>query len=317
MKPPASSLVCSLLSAFLWIFLVRIRLAEAASSINACTDPLCVYRPRDPQVGPPNGDCQRILTPNTLSVSIDSLDQGCTITIYSDPYCTAAYMLEIDVGDCGTFNGSYIRSFSVDECPPGTPFPTVNPNSSSSTSQPSTSTSTSSAAAASKTESSSSTTTTTSAATTTVTAAPSSSNKTAIIGGAVGGGVGLLVIAGAVFFFVFHRRRPPMDPPPAHHGYGNAELEATEMYPPSATAAGFYGDPSMASSSKRLGPNGGSVFENHATVQELPADRHIPRQELEAPVPPGFVSPVEQGFDNGRHSRDRLPDMPRLPGPYQ
>ncbi|KAK6347323.1 hypothetical protein TWF696_007393 [Orbilia brochopaga] len=322
--PPASSLVSGLFSFLLWIFVLQIRLTGAVTSINACTDPQCVYSPREPQVGPPTGYCQKILTPNTLSVSIQSLDDGCTVTIYSDPDCTAANMLEIDVGDCGFFNGTYIRSFSVDECPPGTPDPTLNnPTNTSTTLQ--SSTSTASGTIASKTESSSPTasTTRTAAATTTVTAAASTSNKTAIIAGAVGGGVGLLAITGSIFFFLLrlHRKRrlADMDPPPDHHAYpgqGGVELEAHGMYPPPHTgASAVYGDRMKASSSKRLAASGGSVFENHAAVEELPAESYTPRQELEAPMPPGFGIQAEQ--DNGRYSRERLPDMPRLPGPYQ
>ncbi|KAF3922558.1 hypothetical protein ABW21_db0206973 [Orbilia brochopaga] len=310
MKPSHSSLFSSLFSALLWIFVLQIRLTEAATSINACTDPLCVYSPREPQVGPPTGYCQKITTPNTLSVSIQSLDDGCTVTIYSDPDCTASHMLEIDVGDCGTFNGTYIRSFSVDECPAGTPDTTLkNPTNTSTTLR-----STSSATAAAKTESASPTTSTTAAATTPAAAAASSSNKTAIIGGAVGGGIGLLAIVGAVVFFFFYRRPTPRDPPPPHHGQDSVELEGYGLYPPGHGAGAVYGDHLKTGSNKRLA-SGGSIFENHAAVEELPADRPTPRQELEAPVPSGYgIQPLQ---DSGRHSRERLPDMPRIPGPYQ
>ncbi|KAF3938881.1 hypothetical protein ABW19_dt0209120 [Dactylella cylindrospora] len=63
----------------LFVFIaLYFKTSNAETTINAYTDANCVFRPRAPQGGPPTGDCQQIATPNTISVSIETIDPGCT-----------------------------------------------------------------------------------------------------------------------------------------------------------------------------------------------------------------------------------------------
>ncbi|KAF3909326.1 hypothetical protein ABW20_dc0110258 [Dactylellina cionopaga] len=163
----------------------------------------------------------------------------------------------------------------------------------------------------------------------------SGSNQTAIIGGAVGGGVVLiLVTAFIVLYFcrkdkIMGRVSTSPEAPDlviggcngnqggygGYGGYGGGgnggggngggggygshfqqgvgELDGNPA---------FYGVPNQ--SNKRFGASGSGIFET-TTVQDAIPLRQIPRQELEAPIPPELLL----------RSPGDLPEMPRLPGP--
>ncbi|KAK6538526.1 hypothetical protein TWF694_010106 [Orbilia ellipsospora] len=300
----------------------------STTSINAYTDATCRFAPRPPQVGPPTGFCQTIVTPNAISVDIQELDMGCTVTIYSDPYCTDN-MLEIIPGDCGNLNGTTIRSFSIDECPPGTIDTTIASNS--------TATGTSSTTIP----------TSTSSGYTPNMRNTSSTNKTAIIAGATGGGIVLILITIGIIAYFYRKDRNAkrqidyatdnfVGPvggvggvgsigggggggasggydttntsttiaPDAPAGYTGLGPYSTH-YPPVGELEGHpafwrYGTKYAAP----VGPSGSGHFETQA-AEGIPMP-NIPRQELAA----------SSTLRVTRQDRDNLPDMPRIPGPY-
>ncbi|KAF3150183.1 hypothetical protein TWF594_010066 [Orbilia oligospora] len=342
-RPRLSDFFASLLLSLL----IYSPIAQAISTLNAFTDANCVFRPRSPQPGHTDGECQSITTPNTISVSIDSLDPGCEVTIYADLYCSQEPATkEINVGDCANLNGMLVRSFSVDGCPPGTPDYTDLLGNYTTTSSSSIPSATSSSIPSS---------------TATQTSAPSTSsgnsNRAAIIGGAVGGGIGLFMAVVSLIGCLLYKRnfknqgrietgwpnahgigygRYTGDGGPGPNGYdtsGNyfgintshdiGELEANSNSRSNINVGNTYfkdqGNPTMAQ--KRAGgatrsASGSGIFENQV-ADDVPL-RDIPRQELEAPVPIQLNRRGQQqqqqhdrAFSLGR---ERLPDMPRVPG---
>ncbi|KAK6508678.1 hypothetical protein TWF506_010757 [Arthrobotrys conoides] len=322
--------------------------AQGISTLNAFTDANCVFRPRSPQPGHTDGECQSIVTPNTISVSIESLDPGCAVTIYADLYCSQEPIAkEINIGDCANLNGMLVRSFSVDGCPPGTPDYTDLLGSNSTT--------TSSSRIPSATSSN-----IPSSAPTQPSAPPASSessNRTAIIGGAVGGGVGLFMVAVSLIGWFLYKRsskneriietgwpdipsggygRYTGDGGPGPSGYGTdgsyfglntpqdiGELEANNSSRTNINIGNTYfkGQSNPMIAQKRAGggtrsASGSGIFENQV-ADDVPL-REIPRQELEAPVP--IQQSIRREQQKQQHSRtfslgrERLPDMPRVPG---
>ncbi|KAK6349369.1 hypothetical protein TWF730_010116 [Orbilia blumenaviensis] len=302
--------------------------AQAISTLNAFTDANCIFRPRAAQPGhtnSPDGECQSITTPNTISVSIEDLDPGCAITVYSDLYCTDN-ALEINIGDCANLNGTLIRSFSVDGCPPGTPDYTELLSSATFTS--------SGPAVPSPTTGSTPSSTT-----------PSGSegpNRMAIIGGAVGGGIGLfMIVVSLIGWFLYKRNRGRREhkermqtwpiTPGGPGGYtGNDGAGSTIYGPGGYTGAplphqvgeleanvgnAYFKEHQDAIIGQKTTDRGGSrsasgngMFENQV-ADALPL-RGAQRQELEAPVPPVAERQHSRTLNLGQ---DGLPDMPRVP----
>ncbi|KAF3909520.1 hypothetical protein AA313_de0204308 [Arthrobotrys entomopaga] len=222
-------------------------------------------------------------------------------------------MLEIDVGQCANLNGTTIRSFSIDDCPPGT-IDTTRPgnNATITTGTPPTTIPTDT-----PTTTSSSSSSTTSAGYTPNMRNNSSPNKTAIIGGAVaggdryakrrndyatdnnitytGGGGAADADAGGYGSTI------APDAPAGYSGPGAGGPYRTnfppvgelEGHPAFWRYGGQYAKPPGAGTSSR--------FETEA----MPMG-HIPRQELEAST----------RFGSMRHNQNNLPEMPRIPAPY-
>ncbi|EPS42154.1 hypothetical protein H072_3944 [Dactylellina haptotyla CBS 200.50] len=332
--------ISSSLSFLALISILYIQPAFSTSSIHAYTDANCVFPPRDPQVGPPTGACQTITTPNTISLEIQELDLGCTVTIYSDPDCTD-HPLEIGVGDCANLNGTTIRSFSIDLCPPGTIDSTRPQYNSTSTASPS-----------AKPTSSNTTFTASSASPSNTTASASgNSNLSAIIGGAVGGGVGLLLITAGLIIYFCRKDRNTMRQikyPPGPNimemgagsldegifgtgGHNSAHGSNRQFYNDSRFGQGvpglgqgvgelegnpgFFRESNKSLTNQRVGAGGSGIFETQA-AEEMPLRNFsIPRQELEAP---GVMIPRVHPQDsiNRVYHQEGLPEIPQLPGPY-
>jgi len=174
--------------------------------------------------GTPNGVCQQIETPNTHSVSIEDIDLPCTVTVYSDDYCSFN-ATEVVQGTCVS-PGFVMHSFSVDSCAQPKK---VSSSSSAAAKSTSASVASSSAVSGSATASvsgtsatttppssansqpqsvTSSSTSTASVSGTAVAAASSkkSVNKGAIAGGVIGG-VAIIAIVGVIAFIMFQRHR--------------------------------------------------------------------------------------------------------------
>ncbi|KAF3314689.1 hypothetical protein TWF173_004502 [Orbilia oligospora] len=265
-------------------------------------------------------------------------------TIYADLYCSQEPATkEINVGDCANLNGMLVRSFSVDGCPPGTPdYTDLLGNYTTTTS--------SSIPSATSSSIPSSTATQTSAPST----SSGNSNRAAIIGGAVGGGIGLFMAVVSLLGWLLYKRnfknqgrietgwpnadgvgygRYTGDGGPGPNGYdtsGNylgintsqdiGELEANNNSRSNINIGNtcFKGQGNPTMGRKRAGgatrsASGSGIFENQV-ADDVPL-REIPRQELEAPVP--IQSNRREQQQHGRTfslGRERLPDMPRVPG---
>ncbi|KAK6512587.1 hypothetical protein TWF481_001471 [Arthrobotrys musiformis] len=344
--------VFSDISISIFSLLISSATVKAISTLNAFTDANCAFRPRAPQPGHTDGECQSITTPNTISISIESLDEGCT-----DLYCSQKPLAkEINIGDCANLNGRLVRSFSVDECPPGTvDYPDLPAGWNTTTTSSGIPSATSSIPPSSAATQSSALSTS------------SGGNRMAIIGGSVGGGVALfMIVVGAIGWFLYkrseNRRRtgsawpdiPPygygrytgdLSPGPGPNGYGSTgiyngppinqsepgELEGNSTTNINTGNPYFKPHSSAAVAQKRARPaarsaSGSGIFENQV-ADDVPL-REIPRQELEgAPVMPPPPPPItrqqqqpqqlqrQQHARNFSFSRERLPDMPRVPGP--
>ncbi|RVD86159.1 uncharacterized protein DFL_004449 [Arthrobotrys flagrans] len=310
---------------------------QAISTLNAFTDANCVFRPRNPQPGHTDGECQSVTTPNTISVSIESLDPGCAVTIYADLYCSQEPIAkEINIGDCANLNGMLVRSFSVDECPPGTPdYPDLLGSNTTTTSSNRIPSSTSTSTPPSSSPSTKS----------------GSSNRMVIIGGAVGGGVGLFMIVVSLIGWFLYKRgsknkrrmetgwpdtggygRYAGDGGPGPNGYNTGhgysrpntlqqvgELEANNGSRSNTnTGNPYFKDQGNAVAARERGggamrgAGGSGVFENQV-AGDVPL-REIRRQELEAPVPMQVGKRGQQHSRTFGSGRERLPDMPRVPG---
>ncbi|KAK6332990.1 hypothetical protein TWF718_010816 [Orbilia javanica] len=267
------------------------------------------------------------------------------VTIYADLYCSQKPLAkEINIGDCANLNGMLVRSFSVDECPPGTPdYTDILGNSTTTASSIGIPSATSSTIPPSSTPTQTSPPSTNSG----------SSNRMAIIGGAVGGGVGLfMIVVSLIGWFLYKRNlrkkkrmgtgwsdvpegygRCTGDGGPGHSGYNIGsgysglrptqeigELEATSSRGNLNAGNSYFKDQSPAGiRQKRVGgatrsASGSGIFENQ--VADDVALREIPRQELEAPVPIQIAVGEGQQQKNSKRllsRRDRLPEMPKVP----
>ncbi|KAK6527291.1 hypothetical protein TWF281_010478 [Arthrobotrys megalospora] len=306
----------------LFCVLFYTRAAQARSELRCFTDMNCAFQPLPAQPGNTTGECQSIKTPNTISVNIGDLDRGCEVTVYADLNCGEKVpQLELNIGDCGNLNGTLIRSFSVDLCPPGTPNYTDPPSNTTITPVPS------------------------------PTAGSSRSggpNRMAIIGGAVGGGVALFMIIAVLIGWFLYRRsknkkkkrreRSWLDIPGGPGGYTGGP--GGPVWGPNSYSPGGYTEPPIGPPPGELEANvgnsyfkeqrtvykrtaaGGSAprpgrFENQVADLDIVPLREIPRQELEAPVPLQPASRQHSRTFSLSRDRERLPEMPRLPGPGQ
>ncbi|KAF3177502.1 hypothetical protein TWF788_007705 [Orbilia oligospora] len=267
------------------------------------------------------------------------MEVGVSVTIYADLYCSQEPATkEINVGDCANLNGMLVRSFSVDGCPPGTPDYTdllgnyTTTTSSSSIPSP--------------------TATQTSAPSTSSGNSNRAAIIGGAVGGGIGFFMAVVSLIGWLLYKKSFKNQGRIETgwPNAHSaGYGRytgdggpdpngydtsgnyfginasqdiGELEANSNSRSNINVGNTYfkdqGNPKMVQ--KRAGgatrsASGSGIFENQV-ADDVPL-RDIPRQELEAPVPIQSNRRGQQQRQHGRTlslGRERLPDMPRVPG---
>ncbi|KAF3209915.1 hypothetical protein TWF679_007139 [Orbilia oligospora] len=278
------------------------------------------------------------------------MEVGVSVTIYADLYCSQEPATkEINVGDCANLNGMLVRSFSVDGCPPGTPdYTDLLGNYTATTSSSSIPSATYSSIP------SPTATQTSPPSTSSGNSNRAAIIGGAVGGGigffmAVVSLVGWLLYKRNVK----NQGRIETGWPNAHGvGYGRytgdgglgpngydtsgnyfgindsqdiGELEANSNSRSNINVGNTYFkdqvNPKMAQ--KRAGgatrsASGSGVFENQV-ADDVPL-RDIPRQELEAPVPIQSNRRGQQQQQQQQHGRtfslgrERLPDMPRVPG---
>ncbi|EPS44533.1 hypothetical protein H072_1464 [Dactylellina haptotyla CBS 200.50] len=200
------------------------------SSLAGWSDFNCTVRRGSRIIGDPKaeGGCSTINLTNVSSVNIASLAFGCTITIYSDDFCSND-PTELRVNQCLSI-GARIRSFSVDGCDP-------NPPTSLSTSRRplSTSLAPSSTSSGTPTNGNPQTTGTESSSPTDTNPLDSSSDglsKGAIAGIAVGVTIVVIVAAALLVRWFFVSRRPRTPPAAPDHSAPEEDQEKKRAFWP-------------------------------------------------------------------------------------
>ncbi|KAJ6261919.1 hypothetical protein Dda_2718 [Drechslerella dactyloides] len=292
-----------LITILLSISLLSTPLAAQESTLNEYIDINCADTAlRSRQVGTPDGVCQPINTRNTTAVAIGSLGHGCTITAYTDQFCSEDATAVFE-GNCVSI-GAFFASFSVDGCtanPPTSVSTRIVPLSISSTRRPPSGTSPAGGG------SSVGDTPADSTGTGTGNLSPAASNSSGLSNGAVAGIavgctlIGIILIAAIVWVFVIRRRRASLPPvPPDERAddeppkkpfwfFGRSRQPSYANFPPPpAELSGSY-------------PNGGGAGPGFANpVFELAGGDEVPElaaapgspMELKAHVPMSEVQVV-------------------------
>ncbi|KAF3910798.1 hypothetical protein ABW20_dc0102917 [Dactylellina cionopaga] len=215
-RPRGWWLVCSLLLIQLGIVAGQ---APNESSLNVFTDGKCKIKPGPRQVGTPDGFCHMIAQENATSVSIAALGHGCTITIYTDLYCSD-HATEIRLNQCLSLGASApILSFSVDNCTP-------NPPTSVSTTVRTLTTSSSRPAGTGGSQTTDASDPNSTSSDPNSTSPPSSGlSKGATAGIAVGVTLACLLLIALIVRWFFYSRRPKTPPVAPDHSAEAADME--------------------------------------------------------------------------------------------
>lgn len=239
-----------------------------------------VWNPSPQDATSDGNNCVQSLPLVASSLTVIGIDAGCTVTLYSDQYCSDnATPARLNV--CADVGGPNIQSFSVDSC--DVPFASSG-NASTTATQSLVST-----------FPESSTTSTSSSNTATTTATSAAAGHSALSPGAKAG-VGVGVAAGALFFIAgavmlwFARRRSRASGASAKNGGSKGppqELDGTGEIREKMAAAAAAGDREQALFPEL--PSPAAELESNKDRQELPvvlAMSHGP-QELHGSAPYG------------------------------